>query len=280
MRFKVDHDLHIHSLISPCCRHDSRQTKEAILAYGMTNDFRLLCVTDHLWDRNIYSPCGTWLNDGLDFEKGRELLPLPQSFRCRFLYGVEVDMDYMGNIGVSQEEMDTFDFLIFAPGHLHMDFTIDKKRIGNTAKEHKEYYKERLGRLLQMELPFHKCGLAHFTTPLVCMNEPVRVFELFTDYEYEQIFGRVADLGMGVELNLWKELSYTDSDRERILRPYRIAKAMGCQFYMGGDSHSPEGFTGKKEAFEQITDLLGLKEEQKFSFVVKNTPEGYDRYKV
>lgn len=50
MRFQIDHDLHIHSLISPCAGNDPRQTKEVILSYGICSDLRLLCIADHIWD--------------------------------------------------------------------------------------------------------------------------------------------------------------------------------------------------------------------------------------
>ena len=273
MRYRADHDLHIHSYLSPCLGHDMRWTGEAILAYGITSGLKLLCVTDHIWDRKVKSPCQwTWLDQGLDLAKGREILPLPQSTRCKVLHGMEVDMDYMGNLGVSGEETKNFDFLILSPSHLHMTgFTIDSKKVGDSAEEHKRYYMQRMSQLLMMDLPFEKCGLAHFTTCLACPKEPVRIFELFTDGEYEHIFRQVAERGMGVELNFYEEwMRYTPEERAQILRPYRIAKAMRCRFYFGSDGHSPEEAAGKKEFWEQIVDILELKEEDKFPFVVRN----------
>ena len=137
MKYQIDHDLHIHSYISPCLGHDARQTKEAILAYGLTNEYRLLCVTDHLWDKKVESPANTmWLVHVLEVEKGRELLPLPQSKNCKFLFGMEVDIDYAGNIGVSKEEMEKLDFIVISPSHLHANaFTVDKNVVHDTAEE-------------------------------------------------------------------------------------------------------------------------------------------------
>lgn len=273
MRYQVDHDLHIHSYISPCLGHDVRQTPEAILSYGLSSDFRLVCVTDHIADRKVETPCWNWAQDSLDLERGRKLLPLPQSDYCRFLLGMEVDMDYMGNFCVSKEEMESFDFLILAPSHLHMGgFTIDKKVVDDSAEAHKKYYLERMDQILKADLPFEKCGLAHFTTCLVCPKEPIRVFELFSDGEYEEMFGRVAEKGMGVELNFREEwnIYQKKKEREEILRPFRIAKKMGCRFYLGSDSHSPEEFWGQRAFFEQVVDLLNLQEEDKFPFVIDN----------
>lgn len=272
MKFQIDHDLHIHSYISPCAGYDPRQTKEAILAYGLTNQYGLLCVTDHIWDRNVPSPApvnNPWLKRGLDCQKAQEILPLPQSEKCRFLFGIEVDTDYMGNVGISEASYDTFDFIIFAPSHLHLQgFTRNGAVVGTSAAEYKTFYKERLLRILNMDLPFHKCGIAHFTSCLTCDEGEFAAIDRFTDEEYRHIFGLAANRGIGIELNQWGfPANYTQSQKESILRPYRIAKEMGCKFYLGGDAHVPEEFAPRKEEFRLLIDALNLTEDDKFSFV-------------
>ena len=54
MKYIVDHDFHIHSTISPCC-HDENQTPETILNYAKENNFKAVCLTNHLWDENVKS---------------------------------------------------------------------------------------------------------------------------------------------------------------------------------------------------------------------------------
>jgi histidinol phosphatase-like PHP family hydrolase len=273
MKYQIDHDLHIHTYISGCAGHDPRQSKEAILTYGLVNGFGLLCVCDHIWDEKV-TPAylnehsWSWLTHGQGFEKARELLPLPQSKACKFLFGIEADMDWQGNIAVSREEFDNFDFINFAVNHLHLtNFTYDpsvESRYGSSAEAFKALYKERLLRLLNMDLPFHKCGLAHFTLG------PLKAFALFTDEEYREIFGLVAERGMGVELNFSEELMYsvsTPEDEAILLHPYRIAKEMGCKFYLGGDAHDPECLASRRMWFERMVDLLDLTEDDKFDFV-------------
>ena len=269
MKFKVDHDLHIHSYITPCAGHDQRQTKEAILAYGLTNHYGLLCVTDHVWDRKVKAAKACWLDHGLDFDKAKEILPLPQSEKCKFLFGIEADMDYEGNIAVSKEEYDTFDFIILSPSHLHLEgFARDGAKVGTSACEYKEFYKERLLQILNMDLPFHKCGIAHFTACLDCDEGKVAALDQFTDEEFREIFALAAKRGIGIELNIWGFMTrYTETERESILRPYRIAKEMGCKFYLGGDAHTPEEFAPRKEELQLIVDLLQLTEEDKMPFV-------------
>ena len=52
MRFTYDHDLHIHSRISPC-GGDPNQTPERILQYAVDNGLKTICVTDHYWDGTV-----------------------------------------------------------------------------------------------------------------------------------------------------------------------------------------------------------------------------------
>lgn len=272
MKFQIDHDLHIHSYISPCAGYDPRQTKEAILAYGLTNQYRLLCVADHIWDRNVPSPApvnNPWLKRGLDCQKAQEILPLPQSEKCRFLFAIEVDTDYMGNVGISEASYDTFDFIIFAPSHLHLQgFARNGAEVGTSAAEYKAFYKERLLQILNMDLPFHKCGLAHFTGCLACDEGKTAALDQFTDEEFREIFGLAAKRGIGIELNQWGfPANYTQQEQVSILRPYRIAKQMGCKFYLGGDAHTPEEFASRKEEFRLLIDALDLTEEDKLPFV-------------
>ena len=273
MKYIADHDLHIHSYISPCAGHDTRETPEAILAYGMTNGFRLLCLTDHIWDAKGPGKCTLWRGAGLDLEKERSLLPLPQSPVCRFLFGMEVDMDNEGNIALSEQEYNAFDFLVLAPSHIHMfpPVPVEGKSIAEIYKEH---YIKRIDTYLSKKLPFRKCGLAHFTTTLICKDDPFGVLRIFTDNEYEAIFARIAELGLGVELNFDAEYAIAnEEEKKQILRPYHIAKSAGCKFYLGGDLHRPERFKSRKPAFEQAINLLNLTEDDKLPLVKELIPE-------
>lgn len=268
MRYQIDHDLHIHSLISPCAGNDPRQTKEAILTYGLVNGFRLLCVTDHIWDRKVKTSGQSWLDLGNDIEKGRTLLPLPQSEACRFLFGMEVDIDAAGNPGVSRGEMDNFDFLIFAPSHQHMKgFTVPTD-LDESAEVHKNLFLKRNHALLDHDLPAGKTGLAHFTCSLACTQDKIRMFDLITDEEYARLFDRVRQKDMGVELNI--DDGYTGEEMPHILRPYLIARRAGCKFYLGGDAHTPEENARSKARFARFIDLLNLEESDKYAFISKH----------
>ena len=57
MKFTYDHDLHIHSSVSPC-GGDPAQTPGRILQYAADNGLKTICVTDHYWDDMVPHPYG------------------------------------------------------------------------------------------------------------------------------------------------------------------------------------------------------------------------------
>lgn len=267
MKFQIDHDLHIHSIISPCAGHDPRQTKEAILSYGITAGLKLINVADHLWDEKV--PCAgynLWLDSGCSLEKGKTLLPLPQSPHCKFLFGIEADMDLSGNLAASREEMDNMDFVVISPSHLHLAGFAVPPDLPADAETHKKWYLERMHHLLSMDdLPWPKTGLAHPTCSLACTQDPLRMFDIITDDEYEEMWTRLRDRGMGIEIN--PDGLLTPETMASILRPYQIAKAVGCRFYLGSDCHTPDAIPRAKPRWEQFIDLLHLTEDDKMPFV-------------
>ncbi len=266
MKYIIDHDLHIHSQISPCAA-DVRQTKEAILAYGLCNHFKLVGVTDHFWDEKVDAKGAPgW--DNVGNKAWSSVLPLPQSPHCRMLMGAEVDMNMFGVIGMSRETMDTIDYMVLSMPHYNLTgFTIDPEITPRTPKSISDYYKKRLDLFLnQTELPFEKIGLGHFTRGVVIDEDLEECLNYFSDKEFEEIFSQVAKLGVGVELNFSPD-EHAGSLREAVLRPYYIAKEQGCKFYLGSDAHNPEPFMFNKANFERLVDVFTLTEDDKWDLV-------------
>ena len=117
-----------------------------------------------------------------------------------------------------------------------------------------------------MDLPAHKVGIAHLTCSLMAPEKPedhLTVLDMIGDDAYRQVFTELAQKGFGYELNFTPG-EYTAQELERVLRPYRIAKDCGCKFYFGSDAHDPERLAEAPAIFEQIVDLLGLEESDKF----------------
>ena len=258
-KFTIDHDLHLHSQLS-LCSGDPEQTADALLAYAEREGLSYICVTDHYWDENVPGASGWYAAQ--NFAHVTQILPLPMSEACKLHFGCEIDMDRFLTLGISKKTMDAFSFIIVPTSHLHMSgFTIDPEdtSVGRRA----QLYMQRNHALLDMDLPFYKMGLAHFTCSLMARNcEGSRddILNAISDAEYAALFARVAKSGMGVELNV----SLTDPQSTDTMRPYRIAKEQGCKFYLGSDAHHPAGLAAARARFEAVIDALELCEEDKF----------------
>jgi histidinol phosphatase-like PHP family hydrolase len=86
--------------------------------------------------------------------------------------------------------------------------------------------------------------------------------------DMERVFTKAAAVGVGIELNL-SDMSFSDSEADTVLRPFRIAKACGCKFYLGSDAHSADGFKSVNTVFERAVSLLDLSENDKFHIGVQ-----------
>ena len=264
MRFTFDHDLHIHSSVSPC-GGDPAQTPARILQYAEENGLTTICLTDHYWDETVPAPYG--VGAGVSTAKLKSVLPLPQKEGVRFLFGAETDMDRALTVGVGPQMADELDFIIVPLNHRHMSgFSC---RGDEDAAARDELIVRRFEALLASPLPFHKVGLAHFTDGLVFPGgKNTDVLNRIPDGEYRRLFRRAAALGIGVELNMpaakaelrvmnWQE------DRDE-LRVYILAREEGCKFYFGSDAHTVPGLGWAKRNAEKIIELLDLKEADKF----------------
>ncbi len=258
MRYRFDNDLHIHSQLSRCSR-DPEQTADAILKYALDNKLKTVCVTDHYWDENVEGPSDWYAKQ--DYAHIAQILPLPQAEGVRFLFGCETDLRADLTLGISPAMYDKFDFIIIPTTHLHMDgFTC---RGNENAVGRAKLWLNRFDAVLNMDLPFHKVGIAHLTCDLMYPKRSLRVLKRLTEDDYTPLFRKAAKLGVGIELN-FPVASITDESKDLILLPYRIAKAEGCKFYFGSDAHHPDKFEIEKENAETIIDLLDLKESDKF----------------
>ena len=258
-RFEIDHDLHLHSGLS-LCSSDPEQTAQTLLDYGEREGLSHVCVTDHYWDENV--PGASSWYAAQNYAHVAQILPLPTSDACQLHFGCEIDMDRFMTLGISDKMLDAFAFIIVPTSHLHMTgFTIAPE--DTSVERRAELYMQRNHALLDMDLPFYKMGLAHFTCSLMARNcEGSRddILNAVSDADYAALFARVAKSGMGVELNM----SLTDPQSADTMRPYRIAKEQGCKFYLGSDAHHPAGLAAARARFEAAIDALDLTEDDKF----------------
>ena len=259
MKYEVDHDFHIHSTISPCC-HDENQTPETILNYAKENNFKAICLTNHLWDESVKSEA-EWHPDHT-VEKLKTVLPLPTHERATLLFGAETDMDYNNVLGISRKTLDEMDFVTVATTHLHLAGNTVREKI-TTPEEASKIWLDKIRALLKMDLPFYKMGIAHLTCGHIMKDETPQVIRLLADSDLYEIFSDCALKGVGIELNM-KTLAMDDEVKQILLRPYYVAKDCGCKFYLGSDAHKLKALENIKAEFENIITILDLQEKDKF----------------
>ena len=262
MKYIIDNDLHIHSSLSSCSS-DPEQTPERILRYAAENGLKTVCLTDHFWDSAVPGASDWYAPQ--DFDHISQARPLPVHEGIRFLFGCETDLDKHLTLGVSRDRLEEFDFVIIPTTHMHMNgFTLSPEE-GASAESRAAAWLRRLDAVLNMDLPFHKVGLAHLTCKLIDRRpeEYRKVLALLPENELYRLFRKAARLGVGIELNA-SDMTFREGEQELVLRPYRIAKECGCKFYLGTDAHHPSSFSGMAGTFGNAIDLLDLREEDKF----------------
>lgn len=258
MKYIIDHDLHIHSNLSHCSK-DPLQTPENILQYAIDNHLSHIVLTDHMWDAQIPHTIAPY--DTQNYEHVSSALPLPTSDSVTFGFGCEVDMDENLVIGLHENMYDKFDFIIVPTTHMH--YFVDKDA---SLEERARLYVKRFEAFLDANLPFYKVGIAHLTCYLIARQkweDHITVIDMIPDETFRYLFERTSKCGAGVELNM-PIFKYNESERQRILRPYRIAKECGCKFYFGSDAHKLTEFETATRTFEYIVDLLQLEEKDKW----------------
>lgn len=264
MRYKVDHDYHIHSKIS-LCSGDPEQTNERILAYAESNGLKRICLTDHFWDEAVKSESIIDFYSVQNYGHIAKALPLPKSKTCEFLFGCETDLDKNYTLGISSERCNSFDFIIIPTTHLHMNgFTIEEKDF--SPERRAVLWVKRFEALLNKKLPFNKVGIAHLACPLIASSsreDYLKVLSLIPVAEMHTLFSKAAKIGVGIELNS-ADMSFTDDEADTVLKMFRIAKTEGCKFYLGSDAHHPQELDKAPAIFERAIDFLNLTEQDKF----------------
>lgn len=265
MRYVIDHDYHIHSRLSTCSGNPE-QTPERMLQYAKEYGLKKICITDHYWDSSV-DGASNWYKPQ-NFEHVIQSKPLPEEDGIEFLFGCETELDKNLTLGMPKSRFDDFAFVIIPTTHLHMEgFTIDMADV-ESHKRRAELWISRLDGVLDMDLPFHKIGIAHLVCGLFDRRsraDLTRTLDLIPTEEMERVFTKAARVGCGIELNRDDMKHFTDDETDSIMRPFRVAKAMGCKFYLGSDAHRPTIFTDPTiGAFNRAIDLLGLTEDDKF----------------
>ena len=252
-------DLHCHSYLSACC-HDENMTADAILKHAEANNYSAVCLTDHLWDPAVPGASDWYAPQSI--EHVRKAAPLPKG-KVPFYFGCETELPANCIPALAKENFDLFDFVVIPPNHMHMGTLTRPYEIDTPAKMAR-VMEDRLEKLLERDLPFHKIGIAHLTCALMfregsaadviaCMDE-ARLLRIFKGY---------AQAGTGIELNCacFHEL---ETRPEETLLLYHIAKEAGCLFYASSDAHDVASMDNVPALLPKLVELLGLTEKDQY----------------
>ena len=259
MKFSVDHDLHIHSSLSSCSK-DPEQTPQRILQYAKDNNLRTICLTDHFWDEKV--PGTSQWYEKQNFSHISLAKPLPQDENVRFLFGGETELREDLTLGVARETVDEMDFLLIPTTHMHFKFVLSQPETADRVT----LWLQRLEAVLNMDLPFHKVGIAHLTCTLITKGDRplyLQTLQALPEQELNRLFEKAARLGVGIEINSY-DMRFSEEEADTVLRIYRIAKRCGCKFFCGSDAHKAESLDVVLPYMRRGAELLELTEDDKF----------------
>ena len=267
MRYQIDHDYHIHTVLSTCSR-DETQTAQTIAAHARDRGIRRVCIANHFWDETL--PC-EFRNNGW-FEKQNfahisGVKPLPGAEGVELLFACETDMDNNDTIGISPARYDEFAFIVVPTTHFHM---VDgPKWEDRSPAALAKHWIQRLDKVLDSSLPMHKTGIAHLACHLICRGDRAglhRTLDRIPTAELERLFAKAARKGAGIELNLDDMRRAMPDENDSVLRIFRTAKACGCKFYLASDAHNHQDMCIGTGPMEWAIEKLELTEDDKFVF--------------
>jgi histidinol phosphatase-like PHP family hydrolase len=190
------------------------------------------------------------------------------------LIGAEAEVAPDFSLGVNRRTFDDFDFILISATHMGAPwFEFDGDPVDSIEARAKAYVR-RFEAVFDADIPYHKVGLSHPVGSSIGPNHDLycKVLDAIPDEEYRRIYGKAAELGIGLEINLASMRNHTIPEMPQhtplrqpsVFRPYRIAKDVGCKFFIGSDAHFPNEFAWKPQTAETVIDQLDLKESDKF----------------
>jgi histidinol phosphatase-like PHP family hydrolase len=239
----VNHDLHIHTYLSACCKDKENQTPRKILARAEAMGLETIGFSDHIWTNPQLEP-----NHFYRQQDERQIIHLKRDLESassplRVLVGCEADTIAPGKFSITREFADTLDYVGLSCSHLHLKGLVQQpsdhgpRSIG----EH----------LLALFLSAAESGLAttivHPLFPKGFESQYDQVIASLSDAELLGAFSTAAAAGAAVEITtafLPPGAKYGNPSApgwriETPLRVLSLAKTAGCKFTFGSDAHSP-----------------------------------------
>lgn len=234
----IDHDLHIHTVLSSCCG-DSKQTPENIINLANELGLKKIGFADHTWENPVLEPSEWYANqNGSRIDELARIVRASAIESPSILIGCEAETLSHGKFSISQDFAATLDYVVLATDHFHFTDLVEQPA---------DYSAATFGRhLLEMfragaVAPFKNIVLAHPCLPLGFMNLYEAIVDTISDNEFLDTFAVAAEHNVALEITL---SFFPDAARNRDfsrsvpVRVLSLAKQAGCKFVFGSDAHS------------------------------------------
>jgi histidinol phosphatase-like PHP family hydrolase len=243
---RIDHDLHVHTYLSVCCRDRERQVPANILPIAERMGLKTVGFSDHAWTNPKEEPNGFYRSQGADqMSKLRaELQGLDTPLRV--LVGCEADTMSPGRFSITPDFAESLDYVNLACSHFHITGVVEPPP------------DDRPQSIGQHALRMFKAGVqsgwaSTIVHPLLTLGYRAQfeaAMESLSDSQISDAMGRAAEANVAIEITTSFLKRYSDEggvptelwSLETPLRLLSLAKDAGCVFVFGSDAHAPERF--------------------------------------
>ena len=243
----IPYDIHVHTRLSTCSG-DPNSTIPNFVKLLKGTSIKTVGISEHMWDSDI--PGASEWYKPQNFEHiCRVHEQIPENFDfcgIKFLFGCETEFDMHGTMAITREHAQMLDFVICPHSHTHFFDLVMPRECMASYESHAQFLVESFLRLVNHPQIDLITSIAHPFDPCADCNHVEEVLRCITDAEFEDCFRSARDAGVGIELNAASFRSaftqHPDIETSQYCRMYRIAKACGCKFTYGSDSHSPSRY--------------------------------------
>ncbi len=257
----IDHDLHVHTYLSACCKDKENQRPREILALAERMGLKTIGFADHIWVNPCEEPSDFYRSqDHSQITRLRNDL-LSESGPVRVLVGCEAETIAAGKFGITREFAESLDYVGLSASHFHM-----KKFVQQPKDDRPRSVAEHLAAFF---VSAASSGLAtiivHPFKPFGYEDRYDEAIAALSDAELFDAFAVAAKMGVAIEITTSflppaENDDGSKSSRWSIETPLRVlslAKAANCKFCFGSDAHALGDMQSltKLETFSRSLDL-------------------------
>ncbi len=234
----ITSDIHIHTSLSDCAQRDASVQK--YIEYAERDGLHVLGFSNHLWDDTVTEPTNWYRPQNVAhvLQLRKELEILQKSTAIKLLFGCETEFISNGTLCLSAEHFSLFDYVLIPHGHTHIKEVMPPEYKDDFPK-HARFLMDSFLRIVEHPLTPRAVSVAHPFAAGVRHHTFNEIQALIPDSYFYEAFSAAKERGIALEINgscliylPEKEIPHCE-----YVRIYSIAKACGCRFTYGSDSH-------------------------------------------